>query len=143
MTAPVTPARTVLRQDVTDAPAAASAAPVGAAAFRPTTPGGARRPVSTYSALLVQVKGAGLLERRTGFYGLVFGAVTLALAGTGTAFVLLGDSWWQLVVAAALGVVLTQYAFLTHEVAHRQVFATGPVGDRVGRVLAAGVVGVS
>ncbi|WP_423924289.1 fatty acid desaturase family protein [Frigoribacterium sp. 2-23] len=113
------------------------------AGFRATEAGGTTKPTSTYSSLLASVKEAGLLKRRTGFYVTVFVVITLCLAGAGTGFVLLGSSWFQLLIAGALGIIFTQYAFLTHEAAHRQVFASGTHNDRVGRVLAAGVVGIS
>ena len=38
---------------------------------------------------------------------------------------LLGSSWFQLLIAGALGLVLTQTAFLAHETGHRQVLASG------------------
>ena len=119
---------------------APSAAPAG---FRPTVPGRASKPTSTYSTLLASVREAGLLRRRTGFYVTVFIVLVLCLAGAGTGFVLLGSSWFQLLIAGALGIILTQFAFLTHEAAHRQVFDSGTRNDKVGRVLAAGVVGMS
>ncbi|MFN3706761.1 fatty acid desaturase family protein [Microcella sp.] len=89
------------------------------------------------------VRDGGLLRRRTGFYYAVFGGLALALGGAVTGFVLLGDSWFQLLIAAALGLILTQIAFVTHEAAHRQIWESGKVNDRVGRILAAGVVGIS
>jgi fatty acid desaturase len=46
------------------------------------------------------------------------------LAAGCTAFVVVGDSWWQLAVAAFLAVVFTQIAFLGHDAGHRQVFAS-------------------
>jgi fatty acid desaturase len=98
---------------------------------------------SSYSALSRTVREAGLLRRTYGYYLRTFSVLTLALAGIVTAFVLLGDSWFQLVVAGALGVILTQFAFLAHESAHRQVFASGPANDRAGRILANAVVGIS
>jgi fatty acid desaturase len=98
---------------------------------------------SAYTALSRAVREAGLLRRAYGYYLAVGAALVLATGGLVTAFVLLGDSWYQLLVAAALGVVLTQFAFLAHEAAHRQVFASGPVNDRVGRLLANAVVGIS
>lgn len=88
--------------------------------------GGGASATSAYSALLNTVRDAGLLRRRTGFYWVMFSAVTLALGGTITGFFLLGDSWFQLLMAGALGVILTQYAFLAHEASHRQVFRWGP-----------------
>lgn len=112
--------------------------------FTKTRPGGGGgNSTSAYSALLNTVKDAGLLRRRTGFYWVMFSAITLALGGIITGFILLGDSWFQLLLAGALGIVLTQYAFLAHEASHRQVFKDGPTNDRAGRVLANLFVGIS
>ncbi|QIG39477.1 acyl-CoA desaturase [Microbacterium sp. 4R-513] len=107
----------------------------------PKRPG--TNPTSEYSALLHTVRDQGLLGRRTGFYIMMFGAVTLALGGAAVGFVLLGDSWFQLLIAAALGIILTQFAFLAHEASHRQVFLSGKANDRAGRTLANLVVGIS
>ena len=90
-----------------------------------------------------EAKSQGLLERAQGFYLVVGIALTAALAACLTGLVLLGDTWWQLLIAAALGVVLTQIAFVAHEAAHRQILASGPANDRLARVVAAGVVGIS
>lgn len=104
----------------------------------------ARRPVtSTYNELLARVRGEGLLERRRGFYIAMFTALTIGLLGAATGFVLLGDSWFQLLIAAALGLIFTQFAFLGHEASHRQVFASGPTNDRAGRLIATWLVGMS
>jgi fatty acid desaturase len=100
-------------------------------------------PTSTYSVLLKSVTEAGLLRRTPGFYIAVFTGLCLALAGLTTAFFLLGDTWFQLLIAAGIGILLTQFAFLTHEASHRQVFRSGPVNDWIGRCLAAGMVGIS
>ena len=56
---------------------------------------------------------------------------------------LLGGSWFQLLVAGAFGVIFTQFAFLGHEASHRQIAASGPANDRMGRVLATLFVGIS
>jgi fatty acid desaturase len=117
-----------------------ASAPAG---FRPTTPGRPSRPTSTYSALLAEVRAEGLLERRRGFYVATFVVLTVCLAAAAAGVVLIGDSWLQLLVAAGLGVIFTQFAFLAHETAHRQVFESGPVSERLGRLLASGVVGMS
>lgn len=116
-----------------------------AGAVRATAPRdpGTPHPTSTYSALMRTVRDAGLLRRRRGFYYAVFAALIVALGGAVTGFVLLGDSWYQLLIAAALGIILTQIAFITHEASHRQVFESGIANDRAGRWLAAGVVGIS
>ena len=79
---------------------------------------------SEYAELSRQVKQAGLLERRSGYYVWKI-AVTVGLLAAGwTAFVLLGNSWWQLAVAAFLAVIFTQVGFLGHDAGHRQVFGT-------------------
>jgi fatty acid desaturase len=108
---------------------------------RPAT--GARKGTSTYSALLAQVKENGLLRRRTGFYWALFGALVGSLALAWVAFAFLGDSWFQLIVAGALGVLFTQFAFLSHEAAHRQVFESQKWNDRAGRWLGTFLVGLS
>ncbi|QNE35815.1 fatty acid desaturase family protein [Leifsonia shinshuensis] len=103
-----------------------------------------RAPVtSTYNELLGRVRGEGLLERRRGFYIAMFSALTVGLLGAAAGFVLLGDSWFQLLIAAALGLIFTQFAFLGHEASHRQVFASGPTNDRAGRLIATWLVGMS
>ena len=97
----------------------------------------------SYNELSAQVREAGLLDRTPGFYIPLLAGLTAALGGLVTAFVLIGHSWWQLAVAAGLGLVLTQFAFVAHEASHRQVLLTGPANDRLGRILANGVVGIS
>ncbi len=79
---------------------------------------------SEYAQLSRQVKEAGLLERRPGYYvGKI--TVTIGLLAAGwTAFVVVGNSWWQIAVAAFLAVIFTQIGFLGHDAGHRQVFGT-------------------
>lgn len=96
-----------------------------------------------YTQVSQVAKELGLLRRAPVFYSLVGAALVLALAGCIAGFVLLGHSWFQLLIAAALGVVLTQVAFLAHEAAHRQILSSGRANDRLARILAAGVVGIS
>ena len=109
---------------------------------RPRTEG--RPPVtSTYNELLGRVRAEGLLERRRGFYIMMFSLLTVGLVGAGVGLVLLGDSWFQLIIAAVLGVIFTQFAFLGHEASHRQIFASGPSNDRAGRLIATWLVGMS
>lgn len=82
---------------------------------------------------------SGLLRRAPVFYWTVAAAIALAFGGAITGFVLLGNSWFQLLMAAALGILFTQVAFLAHEAAHRQILSSGPANDRLARVLAAAV----
>ena len=67
----------------------------------------------------------------------------LALAATLAGMILVGESWFQLLIAAALGIVFTQFAFLAHEASHRQVFTSGRTNDRLGKIVATLVVGMS
>jgi fatty acid desaturase len=101
------------------------------------------RVTQSYTALAQQVRTAGLQSRTRWFYGLLCGGLLLGLAGTATGVILLGHSWLQLLMAAALGVLLTQLAFVGHEASHRQVLTSGPANDRVGWVLATVFVGIS
>ncbi|WP_449277389.1 fatty acid desaturase family protein [Leucobacter sp. GX24907] len=95
-----------------------------------------------YTRVSQTVRQSGLLERAPWFYVTVGSALVLALGGAITGFVLLEVSWFQLLIAAALGIVFTQIAFLAHEAAHRQILALGPANDRLARILA-GLVGMS
>jgi fatty acid desaturase len=100
-------------------------------------------PASGFAPLLNRVRDAGLLRRSQVFYLSLLTTLVLALGGAITGFVLLGDSWFQLLIAGALGLIFTQFAFLGHEASHRQVFTSGKANDTLGRALASGVVGLS
>jgi fatty acid desaturase len=106
----------------------------------------ARRPnpvTQSYTTLAQRVRVLNLQTRTRWFYALLFGALVLALGGAITGFVLLDDSWLQLLMAGALGVIFTQFAFLGHEASHRQVLTSGRANDRVGWFLAVVCVGIS
>src|SRR5258708_34571430 len=97
--------------------------PNGASQFTlPKPPSLARG--SDYAELSRQVRQAGLMERRPWRYaGRI--ALTVGLLAAGwTAFVLVGNSWWQLAVAVFLAVIFTQLGFLGHDAGHRQVCAS-------------------
>ena len=72
----------------------------------------AARHVSQFHELTQRISAAGLMRRRYGFYWGAFSAAVLALAGLWTGAVLLGDSWLQLILAAALGLIFAQLGFL-------------------------------
>ena len=79
---------------------------------------------SEYAQLSRQVKEAGLLEVRSVYYFWKITLTVAALAAGWAAFIVVGDSWWQLAVAAFLAVVFTQIGFLGHDAGHRQIFGT-------------------
>ena len=121
----------------------ASSPPVlaGLGPIRPTRAGRGDFPAiaKAYTRVSEVVRESGLLRRAHGFYALVGLGIALALGGAVTGFILLGDSWLQLLIAGALGIIFTQIAFLAHEAAHRQILALGPKNDRLAVVLAASV----
>ena len=93
-------------------PAALSADPV---------PGAVQRG-SAYAALSRQVRQAGLLERHPRYYLARIVITAAALAGGWAAVVLVGNSWWQLLVAVFLAGVFAQLGFLGHDAGHFQIF---------------------
>lgn len=104
-----------------------TATDTAAADTAPATPT-ARKPnsyISDYTDLVATVRAAGLMERRRGRYWARIAVLALLFAGAGVLLVVVGQSWWQLGVAALFGVLFTQVAFLSHDAAHRQVFDSG------------------
>jgi fatty acid desaturase len=97
---------------------------------------------SDYTELSRRIKAAGLLRRRYAAYAVRTALLLLALAGGIAAVVLVGHSWWQLAVAAGLGVVFAQAGFLAHDGAHRQIFESGKRNEWFSRVIANGIVGL-
>jgi fatty acid desaturase len=98
---------------------------------------------SEFSELLNRVKAKGLLNRAVGYYITLIVILSVALAATVAGMVLIGSSWWQLALAPLMAIIMTQFSFVTHEAAHRQVFDSGRHNDRTARILANAVVGIS
>jgi fatty acid desaturase len=96
-----------------------------------------------YTQLSRQIRQAGLLERRRGWYAARIGLNLALLAAGWAALAVVGDSWWQLVTAAYLAVVFTQLAFVGHDAGHRQISRSRPANDRVGLLHANLLVGIS
>ena len=76
---------------------------------------------SEYAQLSRRIRQAGLLDRRPRYYAWKIAVTAVLLAAGWAAFVLVGDSWWQLAVAAYLAVMFTQVGFLGHDAGHRQI----------------------
>jgi fatty acid desaturase len=103
-------------------PAAPATPPVSASSASAAAPEAQRG--SEYAQLSRQIKHAGLLERRPRHYIWKIAIIAALLAAGWTAFVLVGNSWWQLAVAAFLAVMFTQVGFLGHDAGHRQIFGS-------------------
>lgn len=102
-----------------------------------------QRAVHLYTELAKTVRESGLLRRRYGYYwsriALAVSAFVLVWAG----IVVLGNSWFQLILAAVLGVVVTQFGFLGHDSAHRQMFDSAAWNEWTSRILAGAFAGLS
>jgi fatty acid desaturase len=96
-----------------------------------------------YARLSRLVRQAGLLDRRTGHYAWRITITVVLLLGGWAAFLLVGDSWWQLAVAAYLGVMFTQLGFLGHDAGHRQITRSRRVSYLLGILLGNLGIGLS
>jgi fatty acid desaturase len=116
------------------------------AAPTPTSPSGqpaALAAGSDYAKLARRIRQAGLLHGRPAHYATRL-AITLSLLGAaGAMFLFLGDTWWQIFTAAAFAVLLTQVAFLAHDVGHQQVFRSKRNARLAGLLLGNLVIGLS
>lgn len=89
------------------------------------SPGPARqRHLSDFTALTRQVQDAGYMRRNYGYYWTKLIGLTLTGLVLAAAFILVGDTWWQMVTAVVLALLMTQIAFLGHDAAHRQIFVS-------------------
>lgn len=98
---------------------------------------------SDFAALCREIKQAGLLERAPAHYVLRIALTLLLFAGGWVAFGFLGASWWQLGVAAFLGVMFTQIGFLGHDAGHRQICRSRRANDVIGLLHANLLIGLS
>lgn len=101
------------------------------------------RPPSDYSQILASAQTLGLMRRAYAYYASRITMLGIALAGVSVAFAMIGDSWWQLGVAAALGLVLTQIIFFSHDAAHRQIFASQKANELTALIMGTFFGGVS
>jgi fatty acid desaturase len=96
-----------------------------------------------YPELVRQVRDAGLFHhsaRRSVAKAVLVG---LVFAAGWAALFFLGDSWYQLPVAAYLGVAFGQVGFLGHSAGHRQIFCSRRLNDLVGLACANLGTGIS
>ncbi|GAA2439812.1 acyl-CoA desaturase [Actinomadura vinacea] len=82
---------------------------------------GRRSGASDFGPLARQVREAGLLERRRGYYAWAIGANVAATAGTWAAVGWWGASWWVVLLGVPLAVLSARTGFLGHDAGHRQI----------------------
>jgi fatty acid desaturase len=95
---------------------------------------------SDFAVLSTLIARAGLLRPRPGYYLARIGLVAGLYVAAWVAFVAIGDSWYQLIVAPCLAIIFAQLALVAHDIAHRQVFRTRRASEIAG--LAAGNLGI-
>ncbi|WP_328296901.1 acyl-CoA desaturase [Streptomyces sp. NBC_00435] len=95
---------------------------------------------SDFARLTRKVQAAGLMDRSPAHYAVRITIVTVLYICGWVAFVLIGDSWWTLLVAAFLAFVFGQVGLLAHDIAHRQVFRLRKATEVSGRL--AGNLGI-
>ncbi|MEV4973946.1 fatty acid desaturase family protein [Streptomyces scopuliridis] len=76
---------------------------------------------SDFTPLLRTVREQGLLERRGAWYARGITVNFLFLAAIVAGMVLLGPSWWTLLLAPPLAVVSARMAFVGHDAGHAQI----------------------
>ena len=117
-----------MTQALLDAPAESTSTP---APVRRAPRRGERssRHLSDFTDLSKRVKAEGLMARSHVYYITRMIVLALGLAGLGWISVQVGESWWQLGLAVVLALLMTQVAFLGHDAAHRQIFASAKANE--------------
>jgi fatty acid desaturase len=100
-------------------------------------------PPGDFRALALQIRQAGLLDRRPGYYSLKIGLTVAVFGAAWAAFVIVGNSWATLGVAAFLGVMFTQVAFVGHDAGHQQVFRSRRANWLLGLAVGNTLMGMS
>jgi fatty acid desaturase len=98
---------------------------------------------SSFTALTRRVHDLNLMRRRYGYYWTKLIGALVILAAWLLAFIWIGDSWWQVISAAVLAIIMTQLGFLGHDAAHRQIFKSGRWNDWTSLIIANLLVGIS
>jgi fatty acid desaturase len=89
---------------------------------------------SEFTPLLRTVKGQGLLDRRQGWYALAVAGNALVLAGIVAGVVLIGHSWWVLLLAPPLAVMSARTAFIGHDAGHSQIAGNRSANRLIGLI---------
>ena len=96
-----------------------------------------------FRVLALQIRDAGLLDRRPGYYSVKIGLTIAVFAAGWAALVMVGNSWATLGVAAFLGVMFTQLGFVGHDAGHQQVFRSRRANQLLGLTVGNALMGMS
>ncbi|MFD1535565.1 fatty acid desaturase family protein [Nonomuraea guangzhouensis] len=83
------------------------------------------------------------MERRPVYYAARISVVMGLFAAGWVAFALVGDSWWQLLIAVFLAATFGQVALLAHDLAHGQVFPSRRTSANAGLLVGNLGIGLS
>lgn len=97
----------------------------------------------SYRELSAVIHDAGFARRRYTYFATSIFGWTLTLAGLLVVVAILGNSWLQLVPAILLGLVMAQLGFLSHEAAHRTIFASRKWNEWTSRCISGLLMGLS
>jgi fatty acid desaturase len=96
-----------------------------------------------YQELAIQIREAGLLNRRAGYYGIKIGLTVAAFGAGWAALLVIGRSWAVLGIAAFLGIMSTQLGFVCHDAGHQQVFRSRRANWLLGLAIGNALMGLS
>jgi fatty acid desaturase len=96
-----------------------------------------------FRVLAVQIRDAGLLDRRPGYYSVKIVLTIAAFAAGWAALLIVGNSWATIGVAAFLGVMFTQLGFVGHDAGHQQVFRSRRANRLLGLTVGNALIGMS
>ncbi|MFI1165774.1 acyl-CoA desaturase [Streptomyces sp. NPDC020801] len=108
--------------------------PAAPVADGPAQISGGTPAVSEFAPLLRTVKGQGLLRHRRAWYARTIASNALVLAVAVAGLVLIGDSWWALLLAPPLAVLCARTAFIGHDAGHAQITGSRAVSRLIGLV---------
>jgi fatty acid desaturase len=95
-----------------------------------------------FRQLALDIRAAGLLDRRTWYYRMKIGLTVAAFGGGWAAFAIVGNSWSTLGLAACIGLLCTQLGFIGHDAGHQQVFRTRRANRLLGIVVGNILIGL-
>jgi fatty acid desaturase len=98
---------------------------------------------ASFRALALQVRAMGLLDRTPGYYRLKITLTVFAFFAGWVLFVIVGNSWTTLAVAALVGFIFTQLGFIGHDAGHAQVFGTRRRNRLLGLAVGNALIGLS
>jgi fatty acid desaturase len=98
---------------------------------------------ANFRELSRQVRAMGLLGRKPGYYRAKISLTVAAFFAGWAMFVIVGNSWTTLAVAALMGMMFTQVGFIGHDAGHNQVFKTRRRNRMLGLIAGNALIGLS